>query len=170
MNEQKQLEEIVEGKNSKQWQIRDKYCLRIQKATQYKGDCDHEDVPSILVDYEKEIKKELIPENAVVLSREEYGELKQAKTLLEFREETIKLLEDANIRYAEALELQVNIKERKEMVEKIDNYLVKRINEKFEQLKKEQELPVIREAIVRGMLYVRNAEQEICKEITEGEK
>ena len=101
---QKQIEEIAEEKNSKQWQIRDKYCLRIQKATQYKGNCDHEDVLSILVDYEKEIKRELFPEDAIVLTREEYEELKQAKTLLEFREETIKCLEDANIRYAEALE------------------------------------------------------------------
>ena len=45
-----------------------------------------------------------IPENAVVLTREEYEELKQAKILLEFREETIKYLEEANIRYSEALE------------------------------------------------------------------
>ena len=119
MSEQKQLEEMEEEKTSKQWQRRDKYCLRIQKATQYKSNCDHEDVPSILVDYEKEIMKELIPENAVVLTGEEYGELKQAKTLLEFREETIKLLEEANIRYAEALELKVNIKERKETAEKV---------------------------------------------------
>ena len=35
------------------------------------------------------------------------NELKQAKTLLEFREETIKYLEDANIRYAKALENKV---------------------------------------------------------------
>ena len=73
---EKQLEEMAKEKNSKQWQRRDEYCLRIQKATQYKGDCDHEDVPSILVDYEKEIKKELIPENAVVIDKEEYEELK----------------------------------------------------------------------------------------------
>lgn len=59
-----------------------------------------------------------INENEVVISKEEYAELKQAKTLLEFREETIKLLEDANIKYAEALELKVNIKERKETAEK----------------------------------------------------
>lgn len=74
--QQNQIEETAKEKNSKQWQRRDEYCLRIQKATQYKGDCDHEDVPSILVDYEKEIKKELIPENAVVLTREEYEKLK----------------------------------------------------------------------------------------------
>ena len=35
------------------------------------------------------------------------NELKQSKTLLEFREETIKYLEDANIRYAKALENKV---------------------------------------------------------------
>jgi hypothetical protein len=64
MGKQKQIEEMAKEKISKQWQRRDEYCLRIQKATQYKGDCDHEDVPSILVDYEKEIEKELIPENA----------------------------------------------------------------------------------------------------------
>jgi tRNA isopentenyl-2-thiomethyl-A-37 hydroxylase MiaE len=62
-----------------------------------------------------------VNEDSVVISREEYEELKQAKSLLEFREETIKYLEDANIRYAEALELKVNKKERKETAEKILN-------------------------------------------------
>ena len=40
----------------------------------------------------------------IVISKEEYEELKFAKKLLELREETIKYLEDANIRYSEALE------------------------------------------------------------------
>jgi hypothetical protein len=85
-----------------------------------------------------------IPENAVVLTDDEY-ERWQGQTL--------------------------NIKKvRKETAEKIDDYLVKRINENFEKLKKEQELPVIRDAILRGMLYVRNAEREICKEFTEGKE
>lgn len=44
-----------------------------------------------------------IDKNSVVLSKEEYQELKQSKTLLELREETIKYLEDANIRYHETL-------------------------------------------------------------------
>ena len=65
--------------------------------------------------------------DVVVISKEEYEGLKQAKTLLEFREETIKLLEDANIRYAEALELKVNIKERKETAREI----FKAIKDKF---------------------------------------
>ena len=90
--QQKQIEEMAKEKNSKQWQIRDKYCLRIQKAMQYKGNDDHEDVPSILVDYEKEIKKELIPENAVVLTREEYEKVKH---VLKYEpEEAIIRLED----------------------------------------------------------------------------
>ena len=90
--QQNQIEETAKEKNSKQWQRRDEYCLRIQKATQYKGDCDHEDVPSILVDYEKEIKKELIPENAVVLTREEYEKVKH---VLKYEpEEAIIRLED----------------------------------------------------------------------------
>lgn len=55
-----------------------------------------------------------LPENAVVLTREEYDELKQAKILLEFREETIKYLEEANIRYSKALE-----NKSKETAEKI---------------------------------------------------
>ena len=55
----------------------------------------------------------------VVLTEEEYAELKQAKTLLELREETIKYLEDANIRYAKALELKVNEKERQETAREI---------------------------------------------------
>lgn len=58
-------------------------------------------------------------DDVVMISKEEYYELKQAKSLLEFREETIKYLEDANIRYAEALELKVNAQERKETAEKI---------------------------------------------------
>ena len=72
----------------------------------------------------------VIPKGAVVLTREEYGELKQAKTLLEFREETIKLLEDANIRYAETLELKVNIKERKETAEKFAERLKSEMQER----------------------------------------
>lgn len=64
-----------------------------------------------------------IKKDGIVISKEEYEELKQAKTLLESREETIKYLEDANIRYAEALELKVNKKERKETAEKITKRL-----------------------------------------------
>lgn len=45
-----------------------------------------------------------LPENAVVLTKEAYVELKFTKNLLELREEKIKYLEDANIRYSEALE------------------------------------------------------------------
>lgn len=66
-----------------------------------------------------------VPEGSVVLSREEYEELKFTKTVLELREEKIKYLEDANIRYAEALELKVNKKERKETAEKIIDYVYK---------------------------------------------
>ena len=44
-----------------------------------------------------------VDKDSVVLSKEEYTELKFAKTLLELREETIKYLEDANIRYHETL-------------------------------------------------------------------
>ena len=88
-----------------------------------------------------------IPENAVVLTREEYGNLVTRPNL----------------------HTAIDVFEvRKETAKKNDDYLVKCINENFEKLKKEQELPVIREAILRGMLYVRNAEREICKEFTEG--
>ena len=72
-DKEKQIEEMSKETINKQWQKRDEYCLRIQKAMQYEGNCDHEDVPSILVDYEEEIKKELIPKDSVVLSREEYN-------------------------------------------------------------------------------------------------
>ena len=81
----KDKEKHIEIKD-KQWQRRENYCLRIQKALQYKGTNDNEDVPSILVDFEKEIKNEILPENArvfipdgqmVLLSREEYAKLKQ---------------------------------------------------------------------------------------------
>ena len=58
---------------------RDNYCIRIQKALQYKGTDDHEDLPSILVAFEKELTNELLPKNAVVLTREEYEGLKMSK-------------------------------------------------------------------------------------------
>ena len=73
----------------------------------------------------KGIARELIQagyrncKDKVVLDKEEYAELKQAKTLLELREETIKYLEEANIRYNKALELKVNKKERQEMAREI---------------------------------------------------
>ena len=67
----------------------------------------------------------------VVISKEEYYELKQARTLLEFREETIKSLEDANIRYAKALELKVNEKERMETAEKAFELVKKIIDKKY---------------------------------------
>ena len=40
--------------NSIENQRRDNYCIRIQKALQYKGNDDREDLPSILVAFEKE--------------------------------------------------------------------------------------------------------------------
>ena len=44
---------------SKEWAIRDEYCIRIQKAFENMGcGCDCEDIPSILVDFEKVIKSE----------------------------------------------------------------------------------------------------------------
>lgn len=71
-DKEKQIEEMTKDK---QWQRRDKYCLRIQKALQYKGTGDNEDVPSILVDFENEIRKEMLPKDSVVLSKEEYAHL-----------------------------------------------------------------------------------------------
>lgn len=75
MDRENQIEEIAKDK---QWQRRDNYCLRIQKALQYKGTNDNEDVPSILVDFENEIRKE-ISEDSVVLSREEYEKYQSFK-------------------------------------------------------------------------------------------
>lgn len=40
-------------------QDRTEYCLRIQRAVEYKGNCDHEDIPSILKDYENLILSRL---------------------------------------------------------------------------------------------------------------
>lgn len=51
-------EEVVKEK-SKEWAIRDKYCIRIQNAFKNMGcGCDCEDIPSILVEFEKVIKNE----------------------------------------------------------------------------------------------------------------
>ena len=72
-NKEKQIEETAKNR---QWQRRDSYCLRIQKAFQYRGTSDNEDLPSILVDFENEIRKEIPLEDSIVLSREEYEKLK----------------------------------------------------------------------------------------------
>ena len=120
----KQIEEICPELNCK------KDCKYYGKSNCYR--CNHKDICQLRTfSYCEEKAKEHgceyyqqeIPEDAIVLTREEYEELKQAKTLLEFREETIKLLEDANIRYAETLELKVNIKERKETAKEIERDL-----------------------------------------------
>lgn len=42
-----------------QGQVRTEYCLRIQRAVEYKGNGDHEDIPSILKDYENLILSRL---------------------------------------------------------------------------------------------------------------
>lgn len=57
------------------------------------------------VDYVKGVIKNFKERSKgnVVIPKEEYWDLKQSKTLLELREETIKHLEDANIRYHETL-------------------------------------------------------------------
>lgn len=52
--------------------------------------------------YEQNYRK--LPKDSVVLLREEYYELKQAKKLLEIKNEEINNLADANIRYSIALE------------------------------------------------------------------
>lgn len=57
------------------------------------------------VDYVKDIIKDFREHSKgnVIISKEEYWDLRQSKTLLKLREETIKHLEDANIRYHETL-------------------------------------------------------------------
>lgn len=57
------------------------------------------------VDYVKDIINDFRgrSKGSIVVLEEEYWDLKQAKTLLGLREETIKHLEDANIRYHETL-------------------------------------------------------------------
>ena len=54
-----------------QKQKRTEYCIRLQKAFEYKGNNDHEDIPSILKDYEDLIMNRYY-KDSVVLSREEY--------------------------------------------------------------------------------------------------
>ena len=127
-DKEKQIEEMAKETRNKQWQKRDEYCLRIQKAMQYKGNCDHEDVPSILVDYEEEIKKELIPENNVVLSREEYEDLQVGKDFNYGYHKGYKNTEA----YYENFKLP---EERKETAEKIFTEAIAKIKERFEQTK-----------------------------------
>lgn len=77
MTEQEQIKEI-----DKQSERRINYCVRIQEAFNYKGNYDHEDIPSILVDFEREIKNDILPEDSVVLSREEKQEYENLVKLL----------------------------------------------------------------------------------------
>ena len=73
------IDEMIAEKqtNNTKNQRRANYCISIQKAIQYKGSDDHEDVPSILVAFEKEIKNELLPKNAIILTREELHEIEE---------------------------------------------------------------------------------------------
>lgn len=96
MTKQEQIKEI-----DKYSERRINYCVRIQEAFNYKGNYDHEDIPSILVDFEREIKNDILPKDSVVLSKEE-----QEKILIATESRINKLKEQ--IKQA-----------RKEMAEKI---------------------------------------------------
>lgn len=73
MTDQEQIKEI-----DKQSERRINYCVRIQEAFNYKGNYDHEDIPSILVDFEMEIKNDILPKDSVVLSKEEWKQIKNS--------------------------------------------------------------------------------------------
>ena len=72
---------------------------------------DFVNLPEDLLRHKEYVKKNgcryyqpKLPEDSVVLSKEEYYELKQAKKLLEIVKEEINNLADANIKYSIALE------------------------------------------------------------------
>ena len=111
MEDKKQIEEIAEVIDD---MVDDNARIRETRWDGYIALANSEKIAEELLKHYQIVNKD-----SVVMSREEYAELKQAKTLLELREETIKYLEDANIRYAEALELKVNKKERKETAREI---------------------------------------------------
>lgn len=105
-----------------------------------------EPIENINPDDCKKLKPKL-PENSVVLSREEYYELKQAKTLLEISKEEINNLADANIRYSIALENKG--KETAEKIYKEINHLIVKdrttpiwIKEKLIELAKQYEVDI----------------------------
>ena len=149
MNEQKQLIEEVEKEECEHFDKEvcsrlncNKDCKYYGKANCYR--CIHKDICELRsFSYcEEEVREkgceyyqQEIPEDAIVLTREEYEELKQAKTLLEFREETIKCLEDANIRYAKALENKV-----KDTAKNYKNFMILSIAEmlKYGEINPEQ--------------------------------
>ena len=59
MEEKKLTDEEIVKEKSKELATRDKYCIRIQQAFENIGcGCDCEDIPSILVEFEKVIKNE----------------------------------------------------------------------------------------------------------------
>ena len=71
MDRENQVEKICNDIVRIQKEKRTEYCLRIQKAFEYKGNSDHEDIPSILKDYEDLIMNRYY-KDSIVLSREEY--------------------------------------------------------------------------------------------------
>ncbi len=70
-DKEKQIEEMCNEIINIQKQARTEYCIRLQKAFEYKGNSDYEDIPSILKDYEDLIMNRYY-KDSVVLSREEY--------------------------------------------------------------------------------------------------
>lgn len=112
MKDKEMIEEI-----DKQRERRINYCVRIQEAFDYKGNYDHEDIPSILVDFEKEIKNEILPEDSVVLTKEEYEDLR----LLEEKYGKPTYIDGYMTAYAHRLETANNLvsKARKETAERI---------------------------------------------------
>lgn len=118
MTKQEQIKEI-----DKQSERRINYCVRIQEAFNYKGNYDHEDIPSILVDFEREIKNDILSKDSVVLSRGEYEKLKHYEwrvtsgVCMTQKEWFDFCNEDSNRRTC--LRIEEREKERKETAEKI---------------------------------------------------
>ena len=111
---EKQIDEIVKDIVSIQKQKRKEYCLRIQKAFEYKGTNDHEDIPSILKDYEDLIMNRYFIDS-VVLSRELYNEMV----------DDVKVSKEKIARIIDCTKEETS----KEMVEKIFEKIKNKINE-----------------------------------------
>lgn len=71
----KNIDEICSEIKNIQNEKRTEYCLRLQKAFEYKGSNDHEDIPSILKDYEDLIMNRYY-KDSVVLTLEELKSIK----------------------------------------------------------------------------------------------
>lgn len=125
--EKKLIDEEIAKEKSKERAIRDEYCIRIQRAFEnMRCGCDCEDIPSILVDFEKVIKSEQKAEierltedwkQRINKARQRQFNSSKKEELASAYEKLIESLEDElEHRQNDYIELQKQVDELKEKI------------------------------------------------------